>query len=100
MCPDNSPHLVVPPARRRAFAGLLLLTLTLAGTPYHVDGSASDRADSREVKAVFLINFLSFAEWPPAKLGTTSGKFTIAVLGDPSFAALVENAVAGRAVNG
>ena len=32
-------------------------------------GAGSDRADSREVKAVFLVNFLSFAEWPAAKLG-------------------------------
>jgi hypothetical protein len=96
----NSPHPVVLPARRRVFAGLLLLALTLAGTSYHVAGAGSNRADSREVKAVFLINFLSFAEWPPTKLGAPSGKFTIAVLGDPSFAALVESAAAGRVVSG
>lgn len=96
----DSLHPVVLPAHRRVFAGLLLLTLTLVGTPYHVASAGSDRADSREVKAVFLINFLSFAEWPPTKLGPPSGKLTIAVLGDPSFAALVESAAAGRVVNG
>jgi hypothetical protein len=96
----NSPHPVVLPARRRVFAGLLLLTLTLAGTPNPVDGAGADRADSREVKAVFLINFLSFADWPTTKLGAPSGKFIIAVLGDPSFAALVESAAGGRVVNG
>ena len=92
-----------PPAvsrlRRRVCAGLLLLALTFAGTPYQAAG-ASDRADSRDVKAVFLINFLSFAEWPAAKLGPPSSRLTIAILGDPSFAAIVERAAAGRAVSG
>ena len=69
----DSLHPVVLPARRRVFAGLLLLTLTLVGTPYYVAGAGADRADSREVKAVFLINFLSFAEWPPTKLGHPRG---------------------------
>jgi hypothetical protein len=100
MRPKNSPHPVVLPARRSVFAGLLLLTLTLAGTPYPVDGAGPARADSRDVKAAFLINFLSFAEWPATKLGAPSAKFTIAILGDPSFAALVESVAAGRVVSG
>lgn len=85
--------------RRRVCAGLLLLALAFAGTPYQV-AEGSDRASSREVKAVFLINFLSFAEWPPAKLGPPTTRLTIAILGDPSFAAAVERAAAGHAVNG
>jgi hypothetical protein len=99
MRPDRSPHPIVPTSRRRAFAGLLLLVLAFAGAPYRAAG-ASDRVDSREVKAVFLVNFLSFAEWPAAKLGTPPAKFTIAILGDPSFASMVERAAAGRSVNG
>jgi len=97
---ENPPHPVVPRASRRAFAGLLLLALTLAGTPSLAHPAGSDRVDSREVKAVFLVNFLSFAEWPPAKLGAPPAKLTITILGDPSFAALVERAAAGRTVNG
>ena len=92
-----------PPAvsrlRRRVRAGLLLLALAFAGTPYQA-ARASDRADSRDVKAVFLINFLSFAEWPPAKMRPPSSRLTIAILGDPSFAAIVERAAAGHAVSG
>jgi hypothetical protein len=96
---ENPLHPVVPRTPRRAFTGLLLLALALAGTPNHADGG-SERADSREVKAVFLINFLSFAEWPSAKLGPPPAKLTIAVLGDPSFVPLVEKAATGRTVNG
>jgi hypothetical protein len=96
---ENSQSPVVPRTRRRAFGGLLLLALALAGTPYRADGSA-DRANSREVKAVFVLNFLSFAEWPAPKLGAPPARLTVAVLGDPSFAALVERAAAGRTVNG
>ena len=73
-------HPVVPRTSRRAFAGVLLLTLAFAGTPYHADGGGSERADSREVKAVFLLNFLSFAEWPTGKLGAAPARLTVAVL--------------------
>jgi hypothetical protein len=79
--------------------GLLLLVLALVSTPGHA-AAGSDRVDSREVKAVFLVNFLSFAEWPAAKLGAPQARLTVAILGDPSFAALVEKAAAGRSVNG
>ena len=97
---DQSPHPVVPRPSPRVVTGLLLLALALAGTPYSVDSHASERVDSREVKAVFLVNFLSFAEWPPAKLGPAGGHLTVAILGDPSFATLVEHAAAGHSVNG
>jgi len=96
---DNSSPPAVSRLRRRVCAGLLLLALAFAGTPYQAAGG-SDRADSRDVKAVFLINFLSFAEWPPAKMGPPSSRLTIAILGDPSFAAIVERAAAGHAVSG
>ena len=96
---EDSPHLVGPRLPRRAFCSLLLLVLALAGTPSRVHGG-SNRADSREVKAVFLLNFLSFAEWPAAKLAAPPARVTVAILGDPLFATLVDKAAAGRLVNG
>jgi hypothetical protein len=94
---DKPQHPVVPRPPRRLFAVPLLLALALAGTP---SSHASDHVDSREVKAVFLVNFLSFAEWPAAKLGPSAGRLTVAVLGDPAFAAIVEHAAAGRVIGG
>jgi hypothetical protein len=100
MCPEIPSHPDVPRTTRRVFVGVLLLIVALAGTTYAATGGDPARADSREVKAVFLVNFLSFAEWPAAKLGAAPARLTIAVLGDPSFAALVERAAGGRTVNG
>jgi hypothetical protein len=80
--------------------GRLLLALTLVGTPCATESHASEHVDSRDVKAVFLVNFLSFAEWPPAKLGPAGTSLTVAILGDPSFAALVEHAAVGRTASG
>ena len=96
---DRSALFIVPLPLRRAGAALLLLVLALAGMPDRAAGS-TNRVDSREVKAVFLINFLSFAEWPAAKAVAPPARFTIAILGDPSFASIVERAAVGRSVNG
>jgi hypothetical protein len=78
----------------------VLFALVSAMLPGRADGGASDRADSRDVKAVFLLNFLSFAEWPAAKLPAAPARVTIAILGDPSFAAVVEKSADGRTING
>lgn len=92
------------PLVRRRFASpsirVVAVALALALTfPSHAIADAG-RADSRHVKAVFLINFLSFAEWPAAKLGAAPARLVIAVLGDPEFAAIVEKAAARRNVDG
>ena len=91
---------VSPPRWRTYAAGVLLLALAFAGTPRQAAAGSPARTDSREVKAVFLVNFLSFTEWPAAKLGQAPARLVIAILGDPSFAAVVEKAAAGHTVNG
>jgi len=101
MHPENSLPPVVPPAPKRVYAaGLLLLTLALASAPHQAAAGSEERANSRDVKAVFLVNFLSFTEWPATKLGPPPARLLIAILGDPSFAAAVEKAAAGHTVNG
>ena len=101
MAPENPLTHVVSRMPRRVFAtGLLLLVLALGGTGNPAHGGGAERVDSREVKAVFLVNFLSFTEWPAGKLGAPPAKLVIAILGDPSFATLVEHAAAGHSVNG
>jgi len=95
----------MPPRRRRrripaATAGVLVLAMALAGTHPRAMAGDAERADSRQVKAIFLVNFLSFAEWPSDKLAPPPTRLLIAVLGDPAFAAVVSKAAAGRTVNG
>jgi uncharacterized protein DUF4154 len=101
MDPDESLPPVVAPAPKRVYAaGLLLLALALASTPHQAAAGSEERASSRDVKAVFLVNFLSFTEWPAPKLGPAPARLVIAILGDPSFAAAVEKAAAGHTANG
>ena len=56
--------------------------------------------DSRRVKALFVVNFLGFAEWPASKTPAVPGKLLIAVLGDPEFAHLITEAATGRSIAG
>src|SRR5690349_11363223 len=92
---------VVSRAPQRVCAiALLMLMLALTGTPRQAAAGSSERADSRDVKAVFVVNFLSFTDWPMGKLAPAPARLLIAILGDPSFAAVVEKAAAGHTVNG
>jgi hypothetical protein len=93
----------MPRSRTRRFiavAGALMLALAFALTAPQVAEGEATRADSRHVKALFVVNFLGFAEWPAARLHASPGRLVVAVLGDPEFAALVAEAAAGRSVNG
>ena len=69
------------------------------GGPF-VHAAAPDALDSRRVKAEFVISFLSFAGWPPAKLGPPGTPFVVAVLGDGDFAAIVADAAATKEISG
>jgi hypothetical protein len=96
---ERLPLFVAPVSRRVLATGVLLFALALGVSPEEAR-SGPGRVDSREVKAVFLVNFLSFTEWPAGKLATPAGRVVVAILGDPSFAAVVERAAAGHTVNG
>ncbi|HLG97565.1 MAG TPA: YfiR family protein [Bryobacteraceae bacterium] len=49
------------------------------------------------VKALFLYNFAKFADWPPTMAG---GPICIGVIGDDPFGQVLDDAVAGKTVNG
>lgn len=51
------------------------------------------------VKAVFLLNLLHFVNWP-ATTGETPKEFTISILGNDPFGAVLDDAVRGERVNG
>ena len=95
-----SPPVVSRAPRRTCVAALVLLALALASTPPRAAAGSPERANGQDVKAVFLVNFLSFSEWPAAKLGPVPARVVIAVLGDPEFAEVVEKAAAGHTANG
>lgn len=52
------------------------------------------------VKAVFLLNFARFVEWPPNAFASFGSPFVIGVLGDDPFGRALEAAVSREAIGG
>ena len=60
--------------------------------------AAGTQALEDEVKAVFLYNFAKYVDWPAAR--GTSASIRLCIPANPSFLALVREAVRDEAVNG
>jgi hypothetical protein len=52
------------------------------------------------VKAVFLLNFTKFVDWPPAAFPVADAPLTICILGDDPFGRAIDQVVEGESVNG
>jgi hypothetical protein len=83
---------------RLVLTSSVVLGLASHSLPLHA--TSDPPMDSRRVKAAFVVSFLGFAAWPPAKLGPPGAPFVVAVIGDEAFAALVSKAAAGQEVAG
>ncbi|MGA2247983.1 MAG: YfiR family protein [Verrucomicrobiota bacterium] len=53
-----------------------------------------------QVKALFLMNFTKYVDWPETAFAGTKAPITIGVYGKNNFGEALQNAVAGRSVNG
>lgn len=56
--------------------------------------------DEREVKAVFLLHFVQFVEWPSTAFASPESPVVIGVLGDDPFGQLLDQVVEGEVVKG
>jgi hypothetical protein len=56
--------------------------------------------DEREVKAVFLLNFVQFVEWPSSAFAGTDSPLVIGVLGEDPFGRLLDDVVQGEVIRG
>ena len=54
--------------------------------------------DEREVKAVFLFNFVQFVEWPSTAFDAPASPIVIGVLGEDPFGPLLDEVVKGEVV--
>jgi hypothetical protein len=52
------------------------------------------------VKAAFIYNFAKFVTWPAKSLGKAGSPMVIGVLGDDPFGSALDDAVAGKSVDG
>jgi len=97
ICPASSVGIHL--GRRPALVGVLMAVcwFTLWA------GSASARPDAYkeyEIKAVFLLNFTQFVEWPEGTFTETNTTLNIGVLGDEAFADTLQQTVNGERVKG
>ena len=76
--------------------GLAVLALTLAN-PVTAQPTTFD---PREVKAVFLLNFVQFVDWPSSAFDGPDAPIVIGVLGDDPFGNLLDDVVRGEVVKG
>ena len=76
--------------------GLALLSLTINAAAQ----AQRTTFDEREVKAVFLLNFVQFVEWPAAAFASPESPIVIGVLGDDPFGRLLDEVVIGEIVRG
>lgn len=56
--------------------------------------------DERDVKAVFLFNFVQFVDWPAAAFTSPDSPVVIGVLGNDPFGRLLDQVVEGEVVKG
>jgi hypothetical protein len=75
----------------------LLIGLSLL---VNVCAQAAEEALEYQVKAVFLLNFTKFTEWPTAAFGAADSPIAICVLGDDPFGNTLDQVVAGEVVSG
>jgi hypothetical protein len=80
-------------ARRYRFVSALLL-FHLAVGAY----AQTTRVD--QIKAAFIYNFTKFIEWPPKSFTDVNAAIVIGVLGDSPMAAVLDDVVRDRRVNG
>lgn len=79
---------------------LLLAAVFAAAFPPGEARAQEPRPTAAEVRAVFLLNFTKFVEWPPEVFVGTAAPVVIGVLGPDPFGAVLDGAVAGETVGG
>lgn len=90
---SSSPDPQRPAALERGWRGLLLLLLAPL-----LAGAQAVPSIEYQVKAVYLFNFATFVEWPPAAGAVPDEPFTIGVLGEDPFGPLLDEVVANERI--
>ena len=94
------------PPRRHLDRAALLVALTamfcLLASAGHRAAIAAELqpVDAGQMKAVFVVNFLRFVEWPPANVAPAQAPLVVAVLGDRRFVDDLREYAADQSVSG
>jgi hypothetical protein len=85
------------PDRAALLAALTVLLCLLAAAESRADGQP---VDAGEMKAVFVVNFLRFVEWPSANVAPAPAPLVVAVLGDREFIENLREYAATQSISG
>jgi hypothetical protein len=105
MLAEFSMHdLTCRPPRRLADRAALLAALTallcLIAHPGREVAASAQPVDAGQMKAVFVVNFLRFVDWPPANVAPAPAPLVVAVLGDRAFIENLREYATGQSVSG
>jgi hypothetical protein len=89
-----------PRARALRLAFAIVLGAIALGLLGPLPSPAAEEPSEYQVKAVFLLNFIKFMEWPPAAFMAADSPITICILGEDPFGRTLDETIAGEAVNG
>jgi hypothetical protein len=93
-CPGRSSRVSHQNCSSSFALGLILALLVWAGQ------AAAPTAGEYQFKAVFLLNFVQFIEWPTAVHAATNSPITIGIVGEDPFGSALEEALRGETVGG
>lgn len=82
---------------RVRLAALTALVCLLASAEHR---TAAQAVEAGQMKAVFVVNFLRFVEWPSAHVAPAPAPLVVAVLGDRAFIDSLRGYAAGQSVSG
>jgi hypothetical protein len=88
------------PARRLADRAAFLVALTALFCLVASARADGQPVDAGQMKAVFVVNFLRFVDWPPANVAPAPAPLVVAVLGDCVFIENLREYAATQSVSG
>jgi hypothetical protein len=87
--------------RERGRAGFLACILWLLAAGFGLNVVRGQEVSHEyPLKAVFLLNFAEFTDWPTNAFDAPDSPFVIGILGDDPFGALLDDAVQNERLNG
>jgi hypothetical protein len=85
------------PDRATLLVALTALLCLLASAEHRADGQPVDEG---QMKAVFVVNFLRFVEWPSTNVAPAPAPLVVAVLGDREFIDKLRDYASTQSVSG
>lgn len=84
---------------RRFTIANILVALAFSTLALPAGPASGAQPGEYQIKAVFLFNFVQFAQWPPASFRDAGTPISIGVLGEDPFGAALEETLRGESID-